>query len=93
MLHTKIKALPFPVSEKKNFEVGLPCSDVPTCDPRVGMLTTAEGAIWHPRDALTPSPLLPKHGSFLFYIPATQVYQLFTKPQNLSLVPIESICK
>ena len=33
MLHTKIKALSLPVSEK-NFEVGLLCSYVPTCDPQ-----------------------------------------------------------
>ena len=31
-----IKALILPVSEKKNFEVGFLCSNVPTCDPRGG---------------------------------------------------------
>ena len=29
-----------PVSEKKNFEVGLLCSYVPTCDPRGGSVLT-----------------------------------------------------
>ena len=31
-----MKALGLPVSEKKNFEVCLLCSYVPTCDPRGG---------------------------------------------------------
>ena len=33
----KIKVLSFPVSEKKNFEVGLLCTYVRTCDPRDGV--------------------------------------------------------
>ena len=46
MLHNKIKALSHPVSEKKNFEVGLLCSYVPTCDPRVGVSFDPKGIIW-----------------------------------------------
>ena len=40
MLHTKTKALSLPVSEKKNFEVGLLCFYVPTCDPQGGVRLT-----------------------------------------------------
>ena len=36
MLNTKYQSSKLPVSEKKNFEVGLLCSYVPTCDPRSG---------------------------------------------------------
>ena len=36
VLHTKVNALSLQVLEKKNFEVGLLCSYVPTCDPIVG---------------------------------------------------------
>ena len=45
MLHTKIKALSRPISEKKNFEVGLLRSYVPTYDPRVGVSFDSEGII------------------------------------------------
>ena len=34
------------VSEKKNFEVGLLCSYVPSCDPRGGANTDPRGIIW-----------------------------------------------
>ena len=46
MLHTKIKALSLPVSEKKSFEVGLLRSHVPTCDTRVGVSFDPKGIIW-----------------------------------------------
>ena len=41
-----IKALSFPVSEKKNFEVGLLCSYVPTCDLWVGASSDPQDMIW-----------------------------------------------
>ena len=36
MLKTKYQSLYLPVSEEKNFEDGILCSYVLTCDPRVG---------------------------------------------------------
>ena len=41
-----IKALGLPVSEKKNFEDGLLCSYVPSCDPRGGAIFDPRGIIW-----------------------------------------------
>ena len=35
-----IKALRLPVSEEKNFENGILCSYIPTCDPSVGQTLT-----------------------------------------------------
>ena len=35
----------FPISEKKNSEVGLLCSYVPTCDPRGGISFDPKGII------------------------------------------------
>ena len=40
-----IKSLRHPVSEKKNFEDGLLCSYVPTCDPRGGAIFDPRGTI------------------------------------------------
>ena len=37
------KSLPLPVSEKKNFEVGLLCPYVPACDPQVGVSFDPKG--------------------------------------------------
>ena len=41
-----IKAPILPVSEKKNFEVGFPCSYVPTCDPRGWSNLDPRSIIW-----------------------------------------------
>ena len=45
MLYTK--ALHLLVSEKKNFEDGLVCSYVPTCDPGVGPVLTPGASYAH----------------------------------------------
>ena len=42
----KVKALSLPVSEKKNFEVGLLCSYFPTCDPGRWVNFDPRGIIW-----------------------------------------------
>ena len=44
MIKPNIKALIFPVSEKKNFEVGFLCSYVPTCDPGVRPVLTPQAS-------------------------------------------------